>query len=439
MYSDLSNRFLAEHKPLKATEIDLYEEALGQKEVEHIKELAAALQNKKWSHVSSTFTGGGVAEMLKSVLPIARGLGIDCEWHCIEGNDEFFSITKRLHNIIQGVEQKFEFQELLGTYIDINSQNFENQQISSDFTIVHDPQPCVSIVHGNYDSKVIWRCHIDTTDADKHIWNFLLPYINNYDGAVFSHRSFLKKGITTPVYQITPAIDPLAEKNRIRTKEASFKILEPLFDEYNIDHERPIVLAVSRYDIHKNQKSIIRAFKELKKDHEASSLNPQLIIVGNLADDDPEGQIMYEQIEEFIDSDPDIYALLNIPNNDENIGALMKVAQMFVHVSTREGFGLVVTEAMWQGTPVIGSNVGGITLQVLNGETGYTVEPYAVEDIATYMKHLLTDHAARSALSMRAVEHVRENFLIPTLVKKYMILMRYYLQIDVPYFKIQDF
>ncbi len=436
MYDDQSKQYKSKYGKLNPIDINQYTTIIGAKEVEEIKRLSSLLENKTWSHVNSTFEGGGVAEMLKSVIPIAKGLGIDCKWYCIEGNDNFYSITKRFHNIIQGLKQEFTVEDLLETYINTNKKNFEDQRIVSDLTVIHDPQPCASIVHGKYEGKMLWRCHIDTSEANELIWNFLLPYINNYDGAIFSQRSFVKEGIKKPVYQVAPSIDPLNNKNKQRTEKEAFKKLSGFFTKYNIDAERPIILAVSRYDVHKNQKVIIESFKKLKEEKEIKKLKPILILVGNLATDDPEGKEMYKNILTIVDDDKDIYPLLNIENNDENIGALMKLAKIFIHISTKEGFGLVVTEAMWQGTPVIGSKVGGITLQVINGTTGYLVDPFDTESIITFVKHLLTNPEEREKLGYHAVEHVRENFLITTLVKKYLILMRFLLGIDFPYFRI---
>ncbi len=436
MYHDQSDKFKEKYHPLEDVSLDMYSGIIGNEEVEDIRKLSSLLEGRTWTHVNSTFEGGGVAEMLKSVIPIARNLGLNSRWYCIEGTDDFYSITKRFHNIIQGLDQQFTLEDLLDTYIDTNRRNFDQERIISDMTVVHDPQPCASVVHGEYEGKMIWRCHIDTSEANQMIWNFLLPYINNYDGAIFSQRSFAKHGIKKPVYQISPAIDPLCLKNKQRTDQEALNTLSDLFHENNIDPDRPMVLAVSRYDIHKNQATIIDAFKELKKDKSIQKLNPMLVMVGNLASDDPEGKEMYKVILDKIDNDPDIYALLNIKDNDKNIGALMRLAEVFIHVSTKEGFGLVVTEAMWQGTPVIGSNVGGITMQVLDGKTGFLVEPHDKNRIKTFTKHILTSKDDRDRMGIHAIEHVRENFLITTLVKKYLILMRFMLGIDFPYFKI---
>ncbi|WP_372774132.1 glycosyltransferase [Mangrovibacterium sp.] len=427
---------MKQNNHLSQIDVDAYAEYIGNQKVEYLRSMAEVLQDREWAHINSTFEGGGVAEMLNSIVPLARNLGINTNWYCIEGDKSFYSITKRFHNIIQGVDQKFTLEDLFDIYIKTNQKNFENIVIKEDFTVVHDPQPCASIIHGNYDSKLIWRCHIDTSEANELIWNFLLPYINNYDGVIFSMKEFVKAGIKKPVYQISPAIDPLTFKNRQRTHEEALDTLDPLLKEYQIDPERPIILAVSRYDIHKNQKTIIEAFKKLNRDKKIKALKPQLILVGNSADDDPEGMEMYQDILQVINGNKDIYPLLNIPDNDKNIGALMKLAKVFIHVSTKEGFGLVVTEALWQGTPVIGSSVGGIVTQVLPGKTGYLVGPMDTDSIVSHAKHLLLEKEERARMGTQAVEHVRENFLITGLVEKYIKLMRFQLGIDYPYFKI---
>ncbi len=436
MYDDQSEKYKKHFGELQSVSIDEYLLIIGAKEVEEIKRLSVLLQGRSWSHVNSTFEGGGVAEMLKSVVPIAKGLGINCKWYCIEGSDNFYSITKRFHNIIQGLDQHFSVEDLLETYLETNKKNFKGEKIISDMTVVHDPQPCASVIHGNYEGKIIWRCHIDTSEANEMIWNFLLPYINNYDGCIFSKKEFVKHGIKKPVYAITPAIDPLVIKNHQRSEKEAYDTLSAFWSKYNIDPDRPIILGVSRYDVHKNQEQIIKAFSKVKKDKSIRNLKPVLILVGNSASDDPEGMRMYRKIKEAANNDPDIHILLNIENNDEYVGALMKVAKIFIHISTKEGFGLVVTEALWQGTPVIGSNVGGINLQVINGKTGYLVDPNKLDDIIIFMKYLLLNPQEREKLGYNAIEYVRDNFLITTLVKKYLILMRFLLGIDFPYFSI---
>lgn len=440
MFHDQSEQYL-ERKlpPYDAMDLAYYKESIGTEKLEKLRQLAIPLENKVWAHVNSTYEGGGVAEMLKSLIPLAKGLGINAQWHCMEAHSkDFFYVTKKFHDLIQGVEQPFSAEELHGVYIDNSLKNFENYSVEADFTIVHDPQPCATSVFGNYEGPKLWRCHIDTTSANKLIWNFFLPFINHYDGAIFTDENFVKKGINKPVFRIAPSIDPLSPKNRQLSKEEAIRILQPLFEKHNIDGDRPIVLAVSRYDIHKNQATIIKAFKEIKNDKAISRKKPILVMVGNTASDDPDGLAMYGKMEEERENDTDVFLLMNIENNDENIGALMRIANQFVHISTKEGFGLVVTEALWQGTPVIGSKVGGIPQQVVDHKTGFLVDPFDIESIKKQMKYLLLHPEQSDVIGQQAVEHVRENFLLTSLLEKYLLLMRYYMGIDSvpPYFKI---
>ncbi|MCF8227556.1 MAG: glycosyltransferase [Bacteroidales bacterium] len=439
MYHDLEEKYAIKHPPLKGIDLHVYDNFSDKRLLSEIRKLAENVQGREWAHINSTFEGGGVAEMLRSVIPLVRGLGIHSSWYCIEGGEDFFVLTKKFHNLIQGVVQEYDARDIFQTYIETLKNNFDGKPVTADMTIVHDPQPIASIVHGEYLGKTLWRCHIDTSEADQMIWNFLLPYINHFDGAIFTQKSFVKPGVKVPAYGISPCIDPISVKNNQYTKETALQVLEPLLQKYNIDPERPMVLAVSRYDVHKNQPTIIQAFKELKRQKDIKKLNPMLVMVGNSASDDPEGQAMYEMIQKEIGEDPDIYALLNIPNNDVNIGALMRLANHFVHVSTKEGFGLVVTEAMWQGCPVIGSKVGGIVQQVIDHQTGFLVEPLAVNEVSRYMRYFLLNPDERDVMSKNAVEHIRQNFLLPNLVQKYLVLMNHLLGFEkkIPYFRIQ--
>ncbi len=440
MFHDQSEKYLKSSAPFGATDLASYKDTIGNVRLEELKKIAAPLENKIWAHVNSTYIGGGVAEMLKSIVPLAKGLGINAQWHCFEAHTEnFFYITKKFHDLIQGVKQPFDVEELHGDYIENSIKNFENYSVKADLTIVHDPQPCATSVFGNYEGAKLWRCHIDTTSANKLIWNFFLPFINHYDGAIFTDENFVKSGIKKPVYRIAPSIDPLSPKNRQLSEIDARNILSTLFNKHKIDGDRPIVLAISRYDIHKNQATIIKAFKEIKIDKEVKKKKPILILVGNTATDDPDGLAMYGKIMEERENDMDIFLLMNIDNNDENVGALMRIANQFVHISTKEGFGLVVTEALWQGTPVIGSNVGGIAQQVIDNETGFLVQPFDIEQIKQKMKYLLLHPENGQKIGKQGTEHVRQNFLLPSLLEKYLLLMRHYLGIDKnqPYFKIR--
>ena len=439
MFDDRSKKFKNQYVHLKKMNVDDYKDFVGKQRIDNLKWLAEPLQNKVWANVNSTAIGGGVAEMLQSTIPFARGLGVDCRWFIIEGSPDFFKVTKKFHNLLQGVDQDISMQEVFHAYLDTIKWNTEKTKVVGHMVVVHDPQPAAMVMSGNVYGHVLWRCHIDISQASRRIWRFLLPYINHFDGAIFTCKEFIKDDLQIPAYEVHPCIDPLRKKNQLMTKKEALKKLSTLFNEHNIDPKRPIVLAVSRYDVHKNQKGIIQAFKQAKSIL-SKKIKPYLIIVGNSASDDPEGEMMYQEILSAIDGDKDIQAWLNIENNDECISALLTLADCFIHLSTKEGFGLVVTEAMWHNTPVIGSSVGGIQLQVINEETGYLVKPNDSKTTAKRIKSILEDSKEKQTLGKNAHKHIRDNFLLPSLVERYLLLMRYYLEIDnkIPNFRMND-
>ena len=423
---------LEEYQPETILTLDEYEPYIGQERVDALKQLATGVEGKGWVNINSTFVGGGVAEMLRSVIPLARSLGVHARWYTIQGHDAFFQTTKKFHNTLQGVDQPIALQELFETYLDNLAAHAHNATIESDLIVVHDPQPVALIMHGVLMGNVLWRCHIDTSTPNRTVWRFLAPYLNQYAGAIFTMPEFVGPGLQIPQYQMTPCIDPRAEKNQQYTETRAQEVLTPLFRQYAIDPDRPILAAISRYDIHKNQASILSAFKRLRQ-HKTYDPAPYLIFLGNTATDDPEGEAMLEQLQAQAGADPDIRFWVNVENNDQVVGSLMRLARGFIHVSTREGFGLVVAEALWQGTPVIGSRVGGIVQQVVDGETGYLVEPLDVDAIAAKMARILDAPEQTAQLGRQAQEHVRQNFLLPELLRRYLTLLRYYTGVDRDY------
>ena len=420
---------LEEYAPESLLTIDEYEPYIGQERVDALKQLATPVEGRGWANINSTFVGGGVAEMLRSVIPLARSLGVHARWFTIQGHEAFFHVTKKFHNTLQGVDQPIALPELFETYLDNLAAHATSPAIESDLIVVHDPQPAALIMSGLLMGNVLWRCHIDTSTPNPTVWRFLIPYLNQYAGAIFTMPEFVGPGLQIPHYQITPCIDPRAEKNRQHTENRAKEVLTPLFRQHEIDPDRPILAAISRYDIHKNQATILSAFKRLRQE-KTYDPSPYLIFLGNTATDDPEGAAMLEQLQAQAGADSDIRFWVNVENNDQVVGSLMRLARGFVHVSTREGFGLVVSEALWQGTPVIGSRVGGIVQQVVDGQTGYLVEPLDVEAIAAKMARILDEPEQTARLGRQAQEHVRQNFLLPELVRRYLTLVRYYTGVD---------
>lgn len=420
---------LETYNPDFSLSIDDYAPVIGDRIVGQLKQLAQPLAGKRWTSLNSTLAGGGVAEMLQRMIPLARSLGIDAEWQIIRGNDQFFSVTKKFHNLLQGVQQPISLEELYEVYIPTIENNAADTFIAADLIVVHDPQPIALIQHGRLFGNVLWRCHIDTSQPNPLLWRFILPFINQYSGAIFTAPDFVGTGVHVPTYQIFPSLDPLAPKNHQYSRVEALDLLQPLLLKHQIDPERPILAAISRYDVHKNQISIIQAFKKIRAQKSLDPA-PYLIFLGNTASDDPEGGAMLAQLQAEAGSDPDIRFLVNVADNDRVVGSLMSIARAFVHISTREGFGLVVSEALWQGTPVIGSRVGGIPAQVVDGRNGYLVEPHDIEHIAANMIHLLEHPEVAAEMGREARHHVRQNFLLPELVRRYLLLMRYYTGVD---------
>ena len=406
-----------------------YTPFVGEERVAELERLAAPLSGRTWAHVNSTATGGGVAELLTSVVPLARGLGLHTRWFVLSGNSDFFTVTKKFHNLLQGVDQPLSMDEIFGTYLDTIASNGTSDPIESDVITVHDPQPLGLVSTGSLIGNVLWRCHIDTSTPNPVVWRFLKPYINQCDGAIFTMPEFVGEGVHIPHYEISPCIDPLSVKNHPYSEQEALEVLTPLFEQTDIDPKRPMVAAISRYDVHKNQETVYRAFRTMR-DAGRHAPPPYLIYLGNTAHDDPEGEAMLAQLKDVAGDDPDVRFWGNVDDNDRVVGALNRLARVVVHVSTREGFGLVVTEALWQGTPVIGSRVGGIKKQVVDGHTGYLVDPQDVAAIAQRMAELVDDPRAAARLGEGGREHVRKHFLVPELLRRHLLLIRYYTGTD---------
>lgn len=414
-----------EFEPTRGRTLEAYEPFVGRECTDGLARLAEPLAGRRWVHVNSTLAGGGVAEMLSSVVPLARSLGIDARWIALRGEPDFFRVTKKFHNLLQGVEQPLSLAEIFENYLGSLERSVDGARVEGDLVVVHDPQPAGLLPRGVFLGNTLWRCHIDTSAPNAFLWRFLLPYVNHCAGAIFSMPEFAGPGLHVPLFRVAPCIDPCAEKNVQREDHEARSILDPLFTEHGIDPRRPILAAVSRYDIHKNQATILEAFRILRREHRTGP-PPTLIFLGNTANDDPEGEWMLQALREDAGDDPDVHFWVNVADNDRVVGSLMRIARAFVHVSTREGFGLVVSEALWQGTPVVGSNVGGIRCQVVDGKTGYVVQPHDAATIAARLHRLLVDRKEAARLGAAGREHVRRHFLLPVLLERYLRLFTWY-------------
>jgi len=392
--------------------LEAYREIAPQGSVEFLFRMAEKIQGKKIIHVNSTKLGGGVAEILRSLVPLLQSVGLDAQWEVITGNEEFFSTTKAFHNALQGQEQKIP-PAMLQNYLEVNRENAKCLSLDADFVVIHDPQPAALIEGRPERGKWIWRCHIDVSQPQRKVWDFLRQFVVNYDATIFSLPRFAQR-LPIPQFLIYPSIDPLSDKNRDLTGEEQQEILRRL----KISTDKLILLQVSRFDRFKDPLGVIQAYRLVKKYHDL-----QLVLAGGGATDDPEGEIVLEEVRQAAQDDPDIHVLLLPPDAHLEINALQRAAAIVLQKSLREGFGLTVAEAMWKGKPVIGGFTGGITVQLVYGVTGFTVN--SVEGTAFRIHHLLDNPEVMTKMGQDAREFVRRNFLITRHLGDYLALMNY--------------
>ncbi len=362
-------------------------------------------------HINSTRTGGGVAELLQSAVPIWNQLGIGTSWEVIQGDQAFFEVTKAMHNALQGLKARLS-SAMLQHYREVNRENARRFDWETDFVVVHDPQPAFMIEDMHPRAKHwIWRCHIDASRPDRQVWRFLRDAVRQYDASIFSMANF-SQNLPHPQYLIPPSIDPLAEKNRELSPEEINAVLERL----QVETDKPIILQVSRFDSFKDPVGVIQAFRLVRRQTPC-----KLVLAGGEATDDPEGPRIFAAVQEAALGEPDIQLLLLPPDSHHEINALQRGANIIVQKSIREGFGLTVTEAMWKGKPVIGGAAGGIVMQVQDYYTGFLV--HSPEGCAFRIRYLLHRPEMARRLGQKAREFVRQHFLMTRNVRDYLTLM----------------
>lgn len=392
-----------------------YIELLGHQSIDQLYQIARTLNGIKIVHVNSTYWGGGVAEILNKMVPLTQALGLETKWLVIKGNPSFFQCTKHFHNCIQGQHYLIP-DSLLKSFEETNAENGEilrGQVEDADIVIVHDPQPLPLITHvPKRKGKWIWRCHIDASNPFRPVWKYLRNFIVNYDASIFSLVDFAQP-LPHPIYLIPPSIDPLSDKNRELTPEE----LHGIYEQFSIDPDRPMISQVSRFDRFKDFPGVIQAYKLAKK----YKPSLQLVLAGGGAADDPESQAIFEEIKGMSADDPDIHLLLLPPDAHVTINALQRASQFVLQKSTREGFGLTVTEAMWKQKPVIGGNTGGIRLQVINHHTGFLVN--TPEGAAHRIRYFLQHPHQVKEMGKKAQHFTREHFLITRHLREYLTAM----------------
>ena len=392
------------------TKLSDYVPIVGQENIDQLFRLAKRLKGKKVVHVNSTQIGGGVAEILKSLVPLMNELGIDTRWVVINGEESFFEVTKAVHNALQGNKVNLT-EEMFETYLETNKKNAQDLNLEGDVVIIHDPQPVSLINYRKNKTKWVWRCHIDISKPERGVWKFLRDYVIRYDASIFSLSKFAHN-LPHPQYLIFPSIDPLSEKNMPLSQVEVNNILK----RYGIKKDKPTLVQVSRFDRFKDPFGVIDAYHLVKRDTDC-----QLILAGGGASDDPEGEMVLKEVEEKVKDDPDIRILVLPPTAHKEINAIQCCADIVLQKSLKEGFGLAVTEGMWKEKPVIGGAVGGIVEQIYNYQTGFLV--HSAEGAAYRIRYLLYHKNMAKKLAKNAKEYVRRRFLITRHLRDYLSLL----------------
>lgn len=390
--------------------LDDYAAVLGHSEINELRALARRLEGRRVKMVNSTAVGGGVAEILNRQVPLMEELGVLTKWEVITGGDAFFAVTKAFHNALHG--ETYEGRpEWLEIFLATNEENRRRMQFDEDFVVIHDPQPIALIdARDGSRGRWVWRCHIDLSHANAQVWEFLRPFVERYDAAIFSSPAFTH-GLPIPQYLFFPTIDPLADKNRDLEPE----FIDQVFERFGIDRKRPVVTQVSRFDRLKDPVGVVQAYRIVRKYDDC-----QLVLAGGGASDDPEGEAVLREVQEAAKGDPDVHILNLPPWSHLEINALQRGSTIVLQKSLREGFGLTVSEALWKKKPVIASAVGGIPSQVIHKLTGMLV--HSVEGAAYQIRFLLSNPDFARRLGENGYEHVKENFLITSKLKRYLLL-----------------
>jgi trehalose synthase len=385
-----------------------YEATAGRDAIERLKVLAEPLRGARVLHLNATPYGGGVAEILRSEVPLLRDLGLYADWKIITGDKDFFSVTKTMHNALQGHKRSLTDHEK-EVYLTYSTRNAHLLEEEYDLIVAHDPQPlAIPQFHGRGDTRWVWRCHLDTSEPHPDLWDYLRPYLDDYDAAVFTEGSFVPPGLPISLVEIIhPAIDPQSPKNIELPSRIAGRILGWL----GVELDKPLVTQVSRFDPWKDQPGVVEAYRMVKEEVPAL----KLALVGSMALDDPEGWEVYRQIKEASLDDPDIDIFTNLTGvSNVEVNAFQRFSDVCVQKSIREGFGLVVSETLWKGTPVVAGEAGGIPMQMPGGTGGFLVG--SVKECAEKLLYLLRNPEEGAQLALSGKDIVKERFLLTRLI-----------------------
>lgn len=389
--------------------IEDYKGVIDDSLFDEIHELAQKLRDVRVCHVNATSYGGGVAEILQKEIPLAKSLDLRFDWKTISAYPEFFDVTKKIHNALQGNPLTISDKEWQ-IYASCNVDQIKRIK-SSDYDVffIHDPQPAEIInCIGKNGAKWVWRCHIDTSEPNQKVADYFLKFLHMYDASIFTMQDYVFKGLDSQAFIIPPAIDALSEKNRHMSRDEAQGIIEG----FRIDTSRPLATQVSRFDPWKDPIGVVEAYKKARE----KVPDLQLVMIGSMASDDPEGQQIFDEVKRHANGDKNIFLLSNQDGvNDREVNAFQTYSDVIIQKSTKEGFGLTVSEALWKETPVIGGNVGGIPTQITDGETGFLVNN--IDECAEKIIYLIQNKDIAHEMGKKGREVVRQNFLLPRLLR----------------------
>jgi trehalose synthase len=392
-----------------AQDLDEYRDVAPKGTIDFLYRLSESVAGRHFLHVNAVRYGGGMAEILRRLVPILNSLGVVARWEVLTGDQQFLDISRRLVHALQGREQELS-EPMQQAYLKINRRNADALNLDADLVMIHDPQPAALVEHRK-GGKWIWRCHLDLAQPQRRAWSFVRRFVLRYDAAIFSLDGFAQR-LPIPKFLIYPSIDPLSAKNRELPRAEVSQTLERLA----IPRDKPILLQMAPFERLKDPMGALRAYRLVKQHHEC-----RLVLAGGGVAHNAEGEAVVAEIKNAADGDPDVHVLQLPPEADLELNALHRAAAIVVHKPLREGFGMTVSEAMWKGKPVVGSAAGGIPAQIIDGVTGYVVR--SEEGAAFRIRHLLNNPGLMQRMGGAGREHVRRNFLVTRHLSDYLTLL----------------
>ncbi|MFP4005774.1 MAG: glycosyltransferase [Candidatus Hadarchaeia archaeon] len=389
-----------------------YREFVGEKKVSDIYKKACGLSKYHVLHINSTYYGGGVAEILRNMTLLMNEIGVDVGWRAMIGTPDFFRVTKQFHNALQGDE--INLTERKKEVFEKTSEEFAYfTHLDHDLVLVHDPQPLPLITNYRKHQPWIWRCHIDLSDPNQEVWDYLKSFALAYDRVVFQMEEFAAQGFSEEHEIIRPSIDPLNPKNKQLDEDTVKKYLK----KEGIDPSRPILSQISRFDKWKDPSGVLEVFKKVREE-----MDCQLALVGSMATDDPEGQEVYDEVRRKANGMKDVNLIVDA--HDIFVNSIQRASDVVLQKSLKEGFALTVSEALWKRTPVVGSDIGGIPTQIVDGENGYLVDPTNYEYTAKKVMDILSDDKLKDEMGRKGRERVRKRFLITRHINDWLDLLQ---------------